>query len=55
MTRGVVVEYIVYTDRHENFPRDPQRKVRIVAVAACTADIRHGTASHTAPNLCRGI
>lgn len=53
MTR-VVVEYIVYTDRHENFPRDSKRKVRIVTVAACAADIRART-SHTAPNLCRGI
>lgn len=38
---GVVVEYIVYTDRHENFPRDTKRKVRIVAVAGCPSDIRH--------------
>jgi len=36
------MEYIVYTDRHENFPRDPKRKVRVVAVAACAADIRRG-------------
>lgn len=35
----VAVECIVYTDRHENFPRDPKRKVRI-AVTACAADIR---------------
>jgi len=37
---GVVVEYIVYTDRRENFPRDTKRKVRIVAVAASPSDIR---------------
>lgn len=49
----VAVECIVYTDRHENFPRDPKRKVRI-AVTACAADIRHGF-SHYSQFMPRNI
>jgi len=51
---GVVIEYIVYTDRHENFPRDCEaqstRRGRCCMRGRYTA-----RASRTAPNLCRGI
>lgn len=53
---GIVVEYIVYTDRHENFPRD--REAQSTQRGRCCMRrpiYGTGSASRTVPNLCRGI
>lgn len=57
MTRSAAVEYVVYTDRRENFPRDAAQSTHR-PVAACAPAIYvciYSTVTRYAPNLCRGI